>query len=140
MITVAGEEESGVPVGHPHERRAVRLRLLDQAHERRISALRRGPVGADVKRGAGVRGPAQHRHSRSDRDGQWLAAQRARIDNSLGPDDRPVDRHDLAGSHDHDVARLDPGDGHLLELVADAQLRDLRGALDQRRELSPRPG
>ena len=49
-------------------------------------------------------------------------------DNSLGPDDGAVDRHDLAGSHDHDVARLDLGDGHLLlELVADPQLRDLRG-------------
>ena len=133
-----GEKEPGVPVGHPHERRAVRLRLLDQAHERRISALRRGPVGANVKRGAGVRRPAQHRHSRPDRDGQRLAAQRARIDNSLGPDDGPVDRHDLSGSHDHDVARLDPGDGHLLELVADTQLRDLRGALNQRRELTAR--
>ena len=133
-----GEEEPGVPVGHPHERRAVRLRLLDQAHERRISALGRGPVGANVKRGAGVSRPAQHRHSRSDRDGQRLAAQRARIDNSLGPDDGPVDRHDLAGSHDHDVARLDLRDGHLLELVANTQLRDLRGALNQRRELAAR--
>ena len=135
-----GEKEPGVAVGHPHERRAVRLRLLDQADERRISALGRGSVGANVKRGAGVRRPAQHRHSRPDRDGQRLAAQRARIDNSLGPDDGPVDRHDLAGSHDHDVARLDLGDGHLLELVADPQLRDLRGALDQRRELTARAG
>ncbi len=41
-----GQEEPGVAVGHPHERRAVRLRLLDQADECRISALGRGSAGS----------------------------------------------------------------------------------------------
>ena len=135
-----GQEEPGVPVGHPHERRPVRLRLLDQPDERRVGALGRGPVGANVKRGAGVRRPAQHRHPRADRHGQRLAAQRARVDDSLPPDHGAVDRHDLAGSHDYDVARLDLGDRHLLELLADAQLRDLGSALDQRRQLPARAG
>jgi hypothetical protein len=135
-----GEKEPGVAVGHPHERRPVRLRLLDQAHERRVRALGRWTVGAHVKRGTGVRRPAQHRHSRSDRDGQRLAAQRARIDHGLGPDDGPVNRYDLSRSHDDDVARPDLGDGHLLDLVSDTQLRDLRCALDQRRELATSAG
>ena len=52
--------------------------------------------------------------------------------------DRAVDRHDLAGPHDDDVAGLDLLDRDLLEAVADAQLRDLRRALDQRGQLAAR--
>ena len=45
-----GEKESGVAVRHPYERRPMRLRLLDQAHERRIRALGRRSVRTYVKR------------------------------------------------------------------------------------------
>ena len=46
-----GKEEAGVPVGHPHHRRPLRLRLLDQPNQRGVRAVARGPVGADVERG-----------------------------------------------------------------------------------------
>ena len=131
-----GEEEPGVAVGHPHERRPVRLRLLDQAHERRVGALGRGLVGAHVKRGTGVRRPTQDRHPRPDRHRQRLAAQRARVNHRLRADHRAVDRHNLPSPHDDDVARLHLGHGHLLDLLTDPQLRDLRSALDQRRQLA----
>ena len=50
---------------------------------------------------------------------------------------RPVDRDDLAGPHDDDIADLHLFDGHLLQTVADAQLRDLRGPLHERGQLAP---
>ena len=125
------EEESGVPVGHPHERGALRLRLLDEPDERRVRALAGGTVRADVERGAGVRRAAEHRHPARRGLRQRLAAQRARVDHRLAAGDRSVDRDDLAGPHDDDVADLDAVDRHLLESVTDAELRDLRCALDQ---------
>ena len=45
-----GKEEAGVAVGHPHHRRPLRLRLLDQPHQRGVRAVARGPVGADIER------------------------------------------------------------------------------------------
>ena len=48
--SVAGQEEAGVAVRHAHERRALGLRLLDEAHERRVGALGRRPVRPDLER------------------------------------------------------------------------------------------
>ena len=67
--------------------------------------------------------PAAHR------DRQRLAGQRARVDDGLRARRRAVDGDDLAGAHDHDVARPDLVDRDLLDAVADPQLRDLGGAL-----------
>ena len=97
-------------------------------------------LGAHLERGTGVRRPAQDRHPRPDRHRQRLAAQRARVDHRLRADHRAVDRHHLPGPHDDDVASLHLGDGHLLDLLADPQLRDLRRALDQRRQLATGAG
>ena len=106
---VAGRKNAGVAVGHPHERRALRLGLLDQPHERRVRALAGGPVGADVERRAGVCRTAEHRHPARGRLGQRLAAERARVDHRLGADDRSVDRNDLAGPHERRRRRPAPG-------------------------------
>ena len=131
------QEEAGVAVGHAHERRALALRLLDEPHERGVRALGGGAIGAHVERRAGVGGAAQHRHAAAQRDRQRLAAERARVDDRLGADDRAVDRDHLAGAHEHDVARHDRVDRHLRERVVDAQLRDPRRTLDQPRQLAP---
>ena len=48
----------------------------------------------------------------------------------------PVDGHHLACADNHDIA-APPVDRHLLEPIPDPQLGDLRGALDQRRQLTP---
>jgi hypothetical protein len=76
-------------------------------------------VGADVERRAGVHRPAQHRQTSAQRLGQWLAAERAGVDNGLGADHGAVDRHDLTGAHEHDVADLDVVYRHLLEVAVD---------------------
>ena len=63
-----GQEEPRVAVGHPHEWRALRLRLLDEPHECRIRALGCGPIGTYVERGTSVRSAAQHVHPRGQSD------------------------------------------------------------------------
>ena len=110
------QEEPGVAIGHPHERRALRLRLLDQPHERRVRAVARRPVGADVERGARVCRSAQHGHPLPQRLGQRLAAERARVNDRLAADHGAVDRDDLAGAHQHHVAGLHPLDRDLFEV------------------------
>ena len=63
-----GQEEPRVAVRHPHERRPLRLCLLDEPHESRVRALGGGPIRAYVERGTSVRGAAQHVHPRGQSD------------------------------------------------------------------------
>ena len=115
------------------------LRLLDQANERRVGALRRRAIGAHIERGAGVRRSTQHRQAGSDRDRQRFAAQRARVDDRLRTDHGSVHRHYLACTDNHDVARPHLVDRHRLYPISHPQLGDLGGPLDQRRQLTPGP-
>jgi len=109
-----GEKERGIAISHAHERRALRLRLFDETHERRVGAFGRGPLGADLERRARVGSATEYRHSRSDRDRQRLAAERARVDHRLTAHDSAIHCHYFPGAHDDDVAGLDPLNGHLL--------------------------
>jgi hypothetical protein len=97
-----------------------RLSLLHQSIERGVCALGRGPVRGELERSAGVRRAAQVRHALSDRDGERFAAQRAGINHGLAPEDGAVERYDLSGANEHDVADLHPLDRHLLEPIANA--------------------
>ena len=56
-----GQEERGVAVGHPHERRVLGLGRFDEAHEPGVRALRGGPGRAQLERLRRVGGPAAHR-------------------------------------------------------------------------------
>ena len=128
---------SGVAVGHPHE--GARWACACSTSRTRPRTRSRPPgVGAHVERRAGVGGPAHHRHPAAQRDGQRLAAERARVDDRLGAHHGAVDGDHLAGAHEHHVARHHRVDGDLLERVVDVQARHVRGALDQARELAPR--
>ncbi len=133
-----GQEEARVAVGHPHERSPLRLRLLDQAHERRVGALGGRPLGPHLERPARVRGPAQHRHTLRDRNRQRLAAQCAGIDDGLAAEYRPVDRDDLPCADHDDIPRQDLLDGNLFQVTVALALCDLRRALQQRGQLPPR--
>jgi hypothetical protein len=114
-----GEEEPGVAVGHPNERRPIRLGLLHQPHQRRVGALGCGPVGSNIERRSGVGRTAQHGHAGGDRDGQWLSAEGARVHDCLAADHGAVDGDHLSGTDDDDVTGLNLRDRHLLELIAD---------------------
>ena len=133
------QEESRIAVSHPHERSPLRLRLLDQAHKRRVRALGRRSVSPHLERPTRVRGPAQHRHTLRDCDRQRLAAQRAGIDDGLVAEHRPIDRDHLARAHHDDILRQDLLDGHLFQVPIALALRDPRRALQKRGQLPAGP-
>jgi hypothetical protein len=66
-------------------------------------------------------------------------SQRARIDHGFPANQPSVDWNHLASTHEYDIAGLHALDGHRLQPLADPQPRDLRGALDERGQLPPRP-
>ena len=136
--SVIGQEDAGVAVGHPHERGALGLCLLDEPHERGVRALGRGAVGAHVERAAGVDAAAHHGHPGAQRHRQRLAAERAGVDDGLVADHRAVDGHDLSGAHEDRVPGADAVDRHLFDPAVDPQLGDARCALDQQRQLAAR--
>ena len=112
--------------------------LLDQPHERRVGALGCRPVCPHLERRAGVGRAAEHRHAAPIVTGSGSPLSVLVSTTASALDDGAVDGHDLAGAHDDDVADLHVLDRHLLDLVADAQLRDLRRTLNERRQLPAR--
>ena len=76
-----------------------------------------------------------------ERDGQRLAAERARVHDRLAADDGAVDGNDLSRADEHRVTGPHAIDGHLLDPAIDPQLGDARRALDEQRQLAARaPG
>jgi hypothetical protein len=130
------KEEPCIPIGHPHHRGALCLGLLDQPDEGGVCAFARGPICPEIERSAGVGRATQNRHPAPDGLRQRLAGERAGVEHGLRAEHGSVDRDDLAGPHQHDVAELHPFDFHLLETVVHPQLRKLRRALDERRQLA----
>ncbi len=131
-----GEEEPGVAVCHPHERRPVRLGLLDQPHKRSVGTLGCRSIGPNLARRARVRRAAEHPHTQGHGDGERLPAQGAGVQDGLTAHERSVNRHHLARADNNDIAGLHLLDRHLLDVVADPAPRSLRGTLDQRCQLS----
>src|SRR6516164_4116236 len=110
--------------------------MLDEPHERRVGAVARGAIGANVEWAASVGAPTQHRHPLTDGLGQWLSAEGACVDHGLWGDQSAVHRYDLTGAHEHDVPGLDKVNWHLVEPPLHTELSGLGGTLDQRSQLA----
>ena len=112
------------------------LGLLDEPHERRVGALGGRPRRAQLERAPGRAVPLRTLPPRRTVTGSGspVSADSSTIASSLI--DHAVDRDDLAGAHEHDVADGDLVDGHLDELVAAAHQR--RSAAPARRARSAR--
>ena len=113
--------------------------LLHQPHQRRIRALARRAARPHVKRRARVRRAAEHRHPLRHGYRQRLTAERARVHDRLRARQGAIDRDHLPGPHHHHVPDPHLLDRYLHQALTAPELRDLRRALHQRRQLTTRP-
>ena len=132
------QEERGIAVGHPHERRALGLGLPDETDKRRICALRSRPGRAESKRRS-ADSSAPHGLSGVAEDRQRLAGQRRLVEHRFVALDHSVDRQHLARPDEHEVADADVLDWNLHDLVAADQVGGARRARDEPRQLASRP-
>ena len=130
-------EERGVAIGHPDERRPLRLCVFDQSHQRGIRAFGGRVRGLELERRTCIGCTAEHRHPNSDGDWQRLAGQGARVDNRLGAQYRAVHRDHLSGADEHDISGLNLLHRHRLNPPAPSPLSDLGRALHERGQLAP---
>ncbi len=71
--------------------------------------------------------------------GQGLAREGRLVDDRLAALDHPVDRHDLAGTHEHVIADLHVLDGNLLNGGAATHESNARRSLDERGQFARGP-
>ena len=113
-------EDARDDVRHARDRGAAPLRFLHEPDD----LLKRG-VAADTRRAEPERAGAVHASPEHGAAGllvhrQRLAGEHRLIHRGRAVEPLAVDRQPLAGPHDDDVARQDPGDGHgELDAVAD---------------------
>lgn len=131
------QEAHRVAVGHPHERRAVGPRALDHPHDLPVRARRGVARDAHLERLAGRDAARAHRVPGPPGDRERLAGERGLVDDGGGVFDDAVHGHDVAGTHDHAIARGQRGDADLLDVLVAAAVGDPWCAVEQRGQIAP---
>ena len=132
------QEEGRIAVGHSNEGRLVAFRVVHEANDGRVCALRGRPRRAELEDLARVRRPAANRGASLACDGQGFACQGRLVQHRLRAGDEPVDGDDLAVTDENVVAGGDVVHRHLLDELAHPSMRNSRCSRDQRPELAPR--
>ena len=130
-----GQEDGGIAIGHPDERRLALLRVAHQPHERRIRAARCRRRGLELEGLAGVRAAALRCRAGVQRARQRLACQRRVVDDGLGAQDDAVGWDHLAGPDEQAVSHLHLLDSNSLDGIAVDPVRPLRRPVDEERQL-----
>ena len=129
------QEDQGIAVGQPHERRLGGLRRGHQAHDARIGAFARGRRHRQLKGLAGIQRAGQDGGAARLDHRDRLAGQRRFVDRGRGRADDAVDRNDFAGAYQQPVADRDLGYRHFLDTVTGAAMGFARRAVDQRAQI-----
>lgn len=131
-----GQEQQGIAIRHPHEGGLGALRRRHQSDDAGVSALPRQRRGLHLEGFAGIDRSAQHGFAGVAKDRQWLARHRRFIERGLCADDLAIDRDDLAGADQQNVADADRLDRNVLDRVRDASMSGAGRAIDQRSQVA----
>ncbi|GIV00565.1 MAG: hypothetical protein KatS3mg014_2180 [Actinomycetota bacterium] len=134
-----GDEPQRVPVGEPHERRLLRLRLLHEADDARVRALGGGRAGPQVEGGTRVHRAAADLVPSLAHDRHGLARQGRLVQDARLRGEDPVHRHDLPGLHEQQVPGRHVLHRHVVEPAVPVPMGEARRALEERGELALGP-
>ena len=134
------QKDQGIAVGEAHEGSLRRLRFLHQADDAGVGALIRRRHRPQVERSAGVDHAAAYRLAVGAGHRPGLAGQRRFVEHGGAVEGEAVDRDDLAGLHQQEVARPDVLNLRRRQDAIFVAVNDPRCVGEQRVELAARAG
>ncbi len=116
------------------------MRRRDETHDPGIGAFSGRGRRLHFESFAGVHGAASQAIAGAMDSGQRFARQRGLVEGSRRRKESAVDGHDLACSHEDDVAMPDRIDGNILDRVILAPVRGAGSAIGEGFQVALRPG